>query len=518
MCASDKTDVHASATPVFFSKKPGAKPNDAKPHIERRGPPSHPYVCHRCSKPGKPKPFILVLHYKYTNAKTGHWIEECPTNGDEKFNHRPRFKRATGIPRSNLEVIEGDEDEEDEGLADGKRQTVMINELGQRVRARPDEVAWEQHKAKVDASKEKQDLVALDSEELQAQGLLCPIDKRAFVDPASAPCCGKTYCHECIENALLDSGLVCPGCETENIFVEALVPNSDVAAKLKAYEDAKKSKNEEPSSSRPSTASGASVKSVGDGDASKFLKVDSMTKPDSTPGTPADKSPKKRPAEAELPNDRTGRAPTSAEKSKTKSSKSPSRERESTLEPAVGSGGRSTPVDAPKGPAAERNAASSSDATAFPNMNFPIMDMNAMNAMNMNMNPMMMGMMPGFNPYMNPMMGGGMMGGMPNMNGMNGMNNNQQYPTGPSNFQNNRFGGRGMNINQPFNPGNNSSMRGAYNNNFGKHNNFGGQRFGVNQQFNNNNTNDGAYERAPVNGRARNHANREMRPAEYKEL
>ncbi|MGH0161417.1 UNVERIFIED_CONTAM: hypothetical protein FKN15_004147 [Acipenser sinensis] len=45
------------------------------------GPPPPNYTCFRC-------------------MKTGHYIRNCPTNGDKNFESTPRMKKSTGIPRS----------------------------------------------------------------------------------------------------------------------------------------------------------------------------------------------------------------------------------------------------------------------------------------------------------------------------------------------------------------------------------------------------------------------------------
>lgn len=45
------------------------------------GPPPPSYTCFRCGKPG-------------------HYIKNCPTNGDKNFESGPRIKKSTGIPRS----------------------------------------------------------------------------------------------------------------------------------------------------------------------------------------------------------------------------------------------------------------------------------------------------------------------------------------------------------------------------------------------------------------------------------
>jgi hypothetical protein len=53
-------------------------------NLENRPPPPG-YVCFRCSQ-------------------TGHWINQCPTNGDPNFDFH-KVKKATGIPRSMLKTV-----------------------------------------------------------------------------------------------------------------------------------------------------------------------------------------------------------------------------------------------------------------------------------------------------------------------------------------------------------------------------------------------------------------------------
>jgi hypothetical protein len=48
-----------------------------------RGPPPPGYVCHRC-------------------GIKGHWIQECPTNGDPDHDKRRVLKAPVGIPKSML--------------------------------------------------------------------------------------------------------------------------------------------------------------------------------------------------------------------------------------------------------------------------------------------------------------------------------------------------------------------------------------------------------------------------------
>ena len=123
-----------------------------------------------------------------------------------------------------------------EKLDDAQRQNLMVNAEGEYVFAQADEKAWKKHLEQVKASEAAQKHQQVGNKELQDRGLECPIDKRLFVDPMKTPCCGKTYCHNCIENALLESDLTCPGCEMENVSLERLEPDEDMKKKIKDYE------------------------------------------------------------------------------------------------------------------------------------------------------------------------------------------------------------------------------------------------------------------------------------------
>jgi len=71
------------------------------------------------------------LQYIFTFFQ-GHWIQDCPTNNDRDFDHRPRIKRTTGIPRSMLKAV-------DNPNASGELgQGVMVTPEGGYVVAKPD--------------------------------------------------------------------------------------------------------------------------------------------------------------------------------------------------------------------------------------------------------------------------------------------------------------------------------------------------------------------------------------------
>lgn len=194
--------------------KPTYNKNKKPVNVPNHDPPPG-YVCRRC------------------NVK-GHWIQACPTNDDPDFKPVFQAKRTTGIPRSFLKTVEKPIDEE---AAKG----VMLNADGEYVQVMTDTKTWEKFQEKANASKAQAASADAASKEIRERGLECPIDKRRFVDPVKTPCCGKTYCRECIDNALADGDLVCPNCGKEEVLMDDLVSDEDMVSSLRAY-DAEKAK------------------------------------------------------------------------------------------------------------------------------------------------------------------------------------------------------------------------------------------------------------------------------------
>jgi protein MPE1 len=194
------------------------------------------YVCYRC-------------------GEKGHWIKECPTNDDPNYENKPRIKRTTGIPRSFLKTVEKPTALTGDGTDDAKPPSgIMVNAEGQFVIAEPDKASWEQFQAKTKSSAAAQKAAALGDKELQDRGLECSIDKRIFIDPMKTPCCEKTYCNDCITNALIESDFQCPGCQTEGVLIDDLKPDDETSTKIKAYWEEKNaaSKKEKERSKSPS--------------------------------------------------------------------------------------------------------------------------------------------------------------------------------------------------------------------------------------------------------------------------
>ncbi|KAF2267477.1 DWNN-domain-containing protein [Lojkania enalia] len=191
------------AKPVFHKKKPVNVPAHEPPPA---------YVCYRCNK-------------------KGHWIQACPTNDDPDFKPAPRAKRTTGIPRSFLKTVEkpADGDLED-------TRGIMLNAEGEYVQVLTDTRAWEKFQEKTNVTKAQAANADAANKEMRERGLECPIDKRMFVDPVKTPCCGKTYCHDCIENALADGDLVCPNCSKDGVLIDDLIADDEMGGKIRAFE------------------------------------------------------------------------------------------------------------------------------------------------------------------------------------------------------------------------------------------------------------------------------------------
>lgn len=189
---------------------------------------------------------------KTNGVLSGHWIQACPTNNDPKFDGKYRVKRSTGIPRSLQTKVEKPESLTLDGSNEDPRNTgVMVNADGDFVIAKPDKAAWElyQEKAKASAAAAAEAAAAEYSKELQARGLECPIDKRMFLEPTRTPCCQRTYCNDCITNALIESDFVCPGCGTEGVLLDNLTVDDEAISKIKEYEaekaDSKREKDKQ---------------------------------------------------------------------------------------------------------------------------------------------------------------------------------------------------------------------------------------------------------------------------------
>lgn len=500
----------ANQKPVFTGRKPMNVPDHDPPPG---------YVCHRCYQKGRLK--LRLLYRALLTHMTGHWIQACPTNDDPTYDNRPKVKRTTGIPKSFLKEVEPQDQHVEAGLDDEKRQpSGVMYDNGKQVVYMPDQASWEKFQAKAQAAAAQQEAVATGSKELQERGLECPIDKRMFVDPVKTPCCGKTYCHDCIENALVNSDLVCPNCSTEGVLIDDLASDEETIAQMKAYEEEKaaaRKAEEQSKSPKPENSATVDIKGDKSSDADRKSKSPTPSKagtntPPTTAATPATNgSSKKRPAEEELKNDRIPTAPAAMRKQ----SQQPTQQAPNGFDQAFINqmNALAPPLAGPNQPLVNGNFMPfpGMSGAGFPNQN--------MMGMPTGMGPMM----PMANGMMNPMMmqgGGAGWQGMAGMGGMGGMGYGQQPNGMYGNYNNGMmpnggYGHQNWQGNQAW--GTNGMPQQSMNMTNGKNGVFPNQQRTIfSEPFPN--EEDNAYFRKPVNPHRHQNRQRRARQADYTEL
>lgn len=475
---------------------------------------------------------VEIKDRKLTNV--GHWIQACPTNDDASYDGKPRVKKTTGIPRSMLQKVDKSEID---NLDESQRQNVMVTSDGEYVLAQADKKTWKKFQEQKNASERAQQQVKTGDKELQDRGLQCPIDKRMFVDPRKTPCCGKTYCFECIENALIESDLECPNCHTENVSLERLEPDEDVKDKIKEYQQEKK---QGPGSTPTSVAGTPQPESDG---ASRPTSRDGSKSPKST----ASVAGRKRTASDTVDGKADGLAVPAPAMKRQKSGDSDSGTPQPQIESKASQVNGNTSM-----PTTMTDMQSWMQQMQMPNMGFPQMPFMPNMPINPMMNPMMgmpvnMNMMNGMNPMMpnfnNFMPTNGMNSNLPS----NNFNNANNHVDGGSNWQNphsgrgnfnkynkkfNNYQNKNSNSNSPAPQQQSQPPEGLSNVPKGPKAMSSGPPAGVptgpaaankfsNQQRHQGKEEDNAYMRQPVNPQRamnRNRGRQGMRTAEYKEL
>ncbi|KAK4151741.1 protein MPE1 [Chaetomidium leptoderma] len=486
------------ATQQYVAKGGPKKPANVPDHEPPQG-----YICYRC-------------------GEKGHWIQLCPTNDNPEYDNRPRVKRTTGIPRSFLKTVDkatalGQNADGDDSKTPPSG--IMVNADGEFVIAQPDKASWEQFQAKAKANPAAQKAAAEEGKEVRERGLECPVDKKMFIEPMKTPCCEKTYCNDCITNALIESDFVCPACKTEGVLIDDLKTDDEAVEKMKEFLAEKEGKKEEANSPKSPAASKSPAAAGGAGDDTKTNANKAASEsPSPTPAAPATAQP--------------GQASTSTPQS---ASSTPA-----TGEQPQGSKKRGA-EDAlenpkiPKAPKAMQKAHEVQQQNMMPMMN-GMLGMNGMNGMApMAGMPMMypgmpmmggnfgaMGGMPNMNmgmmnPMMNPMMGGSMGGGYGGMNNMAGYNGGWGGPGGDMGMNNmnnmnnaggpNHMGGGGRMNGMGMGMGG-GGYGGGQQQHFQQHKNFSYQPADE----------EDAYFRKPVNPHRHQNRQRRVRPSDYREL
>lgn len=112
-------------------------------------------------------------------------------------------------------------------------QGVMVTPEGGYVVAQPDSAAWQKQ---VSRSK---GLTAAEIRERPSTdpSIVCPIDGKIFRDAVKTPCCGTTYCEECIQTHLLERDFTCPNCSQKVHSLDKLLVDKPMRTRVADYID-----------------------------------------------------------------------------------------------------------------------------------------------------------------------------------------------------------------------------------------------------------------------------------------
>lgn len=176
------------------------------PSAIERPPPPAGYICYRC-------------------GQKGHWIQECPTNDNQEYDNRPRFKRTTGIPKSMLRTVEQSTAENMSG--------VMVTPDGSYVVATPDSGSWNKTRARSRPLSKTDVYQSVPSD----PSLACPLCSKLLREAVKTSCCQTTFCEECIQTHLFEHDFVCAECEKRIPDIEMLKIDDVKRKQVREYVD-----------------------------------------------------------------------------------------------------------------------------------------------------------------------------------------------------------------------------------------------------------------------------------------
>ncbi|XP_008286963.1 E3 ubiquitin-protein ligase RBBP6 isoform X2 [Stegastes partitus] len=159
----------------------------------------------------------LPVNYTcYRCGNTGHHIRNCPTSGQDKNFEAPlKIKKSTGIPRSFMVEVD-----------DPTMKGAMLTNTGRLAIPAIDAEAY------ANGKKEKPPFIQQEQPKIEEEAdpipeeLLCLICHDLLSDAVVIPCCGNSYCDDCIRTTLLDSDdHDCPTCGQSDVSPDTLIAN-----------------------------------------------------------------------------------------------------------------------------------------------------------------------------------------------------------------------------------------------------------------------------------------------------
>ncbi|MED6268013.1 hypothetical protein CHARACLAT_017935, partial [Characodon lateralis] len=159
---------------------------------------------------------VLPENYAcYRCGNTGHHIRNCPVSLDKNVEAPPRIKKSTGIPRSFMVEVD-----------DPNIKGVMLTSCGRYAIPAIDAEAYAVGKKEKPPFILQEQPKCEEKEEPVPDELLCLICRDLLSDAVVIPCCGNSYCDDCIRTTLLESeDHLCPTCGQSDVSPDTLIAN-----------------------------------------------------------------------------------------------------------------------------------------------------------------------------------------------------------------------------------------------------------------------------------------------------
>ncbi|XP_063760064.1 E3 ubiquitin-protein ligase RBBP6-like isoform X2 [Eleginops maclovinus] len=159
---------------------------------------------------------VLPANYTcYRCGGSGHHIRNCPSTGDKNQEAPVKIKKSSGIPRSFMVEVD-----------DPSVKGAMLTSCGRYAVPTIDAQAYAIGKKERPPFVPRDRPESVDEEDPVPEELLCLICLDLMSDAVVIPCCGNSYCDDCIRSALLDSDdHVCPTCSQSDVSPDNLIAN-----------------------------------------------------------------------------------------------------------------------------------------------------------------------------------------------------------------------------------------------------------------------------------------------------